>query len=103
MKSIIHFVVRAVVLSAMLLSLAAACTTSMPVRPLSRAEAIRIADDEARKYFHGDIKQFEHSPVFYTAAEGCWYVGYLRPEQKFVDFGINVYDKTRKASVLLAP
>ena len=42
-----------------------------------------------------------HSPVLYAAERGAWYVGYRRPGQKFVDFGIDVDDKTRKARVLM--
>jgi hypothetical protein len=78
-----------------LLLFASACTAA---RPLSRAQAVRIADAEAHKYF-GDLRRFLHDPVFHE--DGCWYVGYRQPGKKFVDFGIHVYDKTKKAWVLM--
>jgi hypothetical protein len=39
--------------------------------------------------------------MFYSASEGRWYIGYRRPGQKFVDFGVDVYDKTHKAWVVV--
>ncbi|HZE58866.1 MAG TPA: hypothetical protein VE031_13505 [Chthoniobacterales bacterium] len=78
-----------------------ACSALTVVRPLSRADAVRIADAEARRYTHASIREYMHSPVLYAAERGAWYVGYRRPGQKFVDFGIDVDDKTRKARVLM--
>src|SRR5437667_7905394 len=95
-----RFLLRMVFCTA-LLGLICACSTPMMARPLSRTEALRLADAEARRYLHSDLHQFEHSPVFYTASEGRWYIGYRRAGQRFVDFGIDVYDKTRKAWVIV--
>jgi hypothetical protein len=94
---------RLLLLSATLLTLGPARTMAESPRRLSKSEALRLADDEARRYAGSDLRRFEHSPVLYFAAEGHWYVGYRRPGRKFVDFGIDVYDKTRKASMILAP
>jgi hypothetical protein len=79
------------------------CTALPPVRHLSRAEAIRLADKEARRYSHTQLSEFQRSPVFYLADERRWYVGYRRPDRKFVDFGIGVSEETRKAAILFAP
>ena len=79
-----------------LLVFPSACTAA---RPLSRAEALRIADAEARSYMHGGLQQYERWPVFHE--DGRWYVGYRQHGKKFVDFGIDVYDKTKKAWVLV--
>ena len=35
--------------------------------PLSRTEAIRIAEAEAQRQKHVDLREYEHWPVFYTA------------------------------------
>jgi hypothetical protein len=77
--------------------------TAAPTRRLSKAEAVRLADQEARRYSRGDLKQFKHSPILHFPAEQRWYIGYLRPGHKFVDFGIDVFEKSGKASVILAP
>jgi hypothetical protein len=84
----------------MFMSLASGCTSIEAARPISKAEAIRLADREARRYVGGDLHQFEHWPVFYTAAKGRWYVGYRRQGEKFVDFGVDVYD-TKRAWVIV--
>ena len=77
------------------------CSALTVTHSLSRREAVRIADAEARRYTHASIREYTHSPVFYATERGAWYVGYLRPGQKFVDFGIDVDEKTRKARVLM--
>jgi hypothetical protein len=88
------------------LSLAFACgglfvflSACAAANTLSRAQAIRIADAEARRHVHHDLQQYERAPVFHEG--GRWYVGYRQHGKKFVDFGIDVYDKTKKASVLI--
>lgn len=79
----------------------AACTSPAIGSPLSRLEAVRIADAEARREKHVDLREYEHWPVFYTAKEGSWYVGYRRKGQRFVDFGVDVSDKTKKGNVYI--
>jgi hypothetical protein len=68
---------------------------------LSKADAIHIADAEARKEMHVPLKYYEHSPVLYFAKEHRWYVGYQRKGKKFVDFAVDVYDKTGRASMVV--
>jgi len=102
MKFMRWLYLRLAILGAILIC-ASACATPTAGRPLSKDEAIRIADAEAVRNGHGNLKQFQHSPVFYVAGEGRWYVGYRRPGHKFVDFAIDVYDKTRRGSEILAP
>src|SRR6266576_3006728 len=46
--------------------------------PLSRTEAIRIADAEAQRQKHVDFLEYEHWPVSCTATKGSWYVGYRK-------------------------
>lgn len=48
---------------------------------------------------HGDLQHYDRAPVFHE--DGRWYVGYRQRGKKFVDFGIDVNDKTRKAWVLV--
>ena len=73
----------------MLLASCAAANT------LSRAQAISLADIEARKHV-GDLHRYVRAPVFHE--DGRWYVGYRQPGKKWVDFGVDVYDKTKKAA-----
>jgi hypothetical protein len=85
-----------------ILVLGSGCVAPAISQGLSEAEAIRIADAEARKAYQLPLAQYEHWPVHRYASEGRWYIGYRQPGKKFVDFGIDVYDKTRKASILIA-
>jgi hypothetical protein len=89
---------RLALAGAFLFLFASACATPA-AQPLSRVEALRIADAEARRYTHTGLQDYKRDPVWH--AEGRWYVGYRRPGRKWVDFGIDVYDKTRKAWVLV--
>jgi hypothetical protein len=69
--------------------------------PLSRTEAIRIADAEAQRQKHVDLRQYEHWSVFYTAKKGSWYIGYRKKGQRFVDFGVDVSDKTKQGRIYI--
>ena len=68
---------------------------------LSRTEAIRIADAEAQRQKHVDLREYEHWPVFCTATKGSWYVGYRKKGQRFVDFGVDVSDKTKQERIYI--
>jgi hypothetical protein len=69
--------------------------------PLSRTEAIRIADAEAQRQKHVDFLDYEHWPVFCTATKGSWYVGVPKKGQRFVDFGVDVSDKTKQGRIYI--
>ncbi len=69
--------------------------------PLSRTEAIRIADAEAQRQKHVDFLEYEHWPVSCTATKGSWYVGYRKKGQRFVDFGVDVSDKTKQGRIYI--
>ncbi len=78
-----------------------ACTSPFIGSPSSRTEAIRIADAEAQRQKHVDLREYEHWPVFYTAKKGSWYVGYRKKGQRFVDFGVDVSDKTKQGRIYI--
>jgi hypothetical protein len=77
------------------------CATKGIAGPLSRVEAVRLADAEAKRN-RIDLRSYERSPVLYFAKDGHWYIGYQKKGHKFVDFGIDVYDKTKKADLIIA-
>jgi hypothetical protein len=64
-------------------------------------EAIRIADAEARTYYHQlPLYLYEHWPV-HRYESGRWYIGYRQHSKKFADFGVEVHDKRRKAWIVI--
>jgi hypothetical protein len=63
--------------------------------------AIRIADAEAQRQKHVDLLEYEHWPVLCTATKGSWYVGYRKKGQRFVDFGVDVSDKTKQGRIYI--
>ena len=84
-------------LCVMLVSFASACTATPVAGALSRKEALRIADAEARREMRVDLSDYEHSAVTHDTKQGWWYVGYRRKGKTFDDFGFHVYDKTGRA------
>ena len=77
--------------------LSAGCATSQPP---TRGEAIRIADAKAQQEMKTDLRIYEHWPVWHD--EGRWYIGYRQRGKRWVDFGVDVYDDTKRAAVLIA-
>jgi hypothetical protein len=56
---------------------------------------------EAQRQKHVDLREYEHWPVFYTAEKGSWYVGDRKKGQRFVDFGVDVSDKTKQGRIYI--
>jgi hypothetical protein len=58
-----------------LIALISACATSGSAPSLSRADAIRIADAQAKREKHVDLREYEHWPVaFYKEGAGTWVI-----------------------------
>lgn len=92
---------RIIILFLTMFLLVGACASPTASSRLSRDEAIRLADAEAIRKMHIDLRYYEHRPVSYDTKEGRWYIGYGRKGNKFADFGVDVYEKTKKAWVIV--
>ncbi|MGH8093219.1 MAG: hypothetical protein ACREIF_07095 [Chthoniobacterales bacterium] len=83
---------------AMLLLLSACATVTSGPR-LSRANARRIADAQARRTMKIDLRQYEISGPRYIPRGDYWSVTYYLKANKRGAFTVRVFDKREKASV----
>lgn len=78
-----------------------ACASRGIALPLSQIEAIRLADTEAIREMHVDIRDYEHWPISHNAQKGIWYIGYRWKGSGAEQFGIHISDKTKKALLII--
>jgi hypothetical protein len=77
------------------------CAVGRESSSLSRQKAVSLADAEAIRYYHVNLRYYNRSPVFHDAKERRWVVCYQRKGINTGAFAIHVDDNTKKAAVVL--
>jgi hypothetical protein len=70
------------------------CATLRAAPHLSAAEAVQIADADARSH-HYDLREFLPRKATYSPKDDSWFISY-RQKKSAVAFDVQLHDKTKK-------